>query len=80
MTRKALIGHLDSRKIGTRLLFGGNLLRQPAFKDVMHRVAGPLTQCDVIMERTFWVGVYPGLSQPMLDHIATALEEGLELH
>lgn len=80
VTRKALIGHLESRKIGTRLLFGGNLLRQPAFKDVPHRVAGPLTQCDVIMDRTFWVGVYPGLSRPMLDHIAAALEEGLELH
>jgi CDP-6-deoxy-D-xylo-4-hexulose-3-dehydrase len=80
VTRKALIGHLESRRIGTRLLFGGNLLRQPAFKDVAHRVAGPLTQCDVIMERTFWVGVFPGLTQPMLDHIATALEEGLELH
>jgi len=80
VTRQVLIGHLESRKIGTRLLFGGNLLRQPAFKDVVHRVAGPLTQCDVIMDRTFWVGIYPGLSQPMLDHIATALEEGLELH
>jgi CDP-6-deoxy-D-xylo-4-hexulose-3-dehydrase len=80
VTRMALIGHLESRKIGTRLLFGGNLLRQPAFKDAAHRVAGPLTQCDVIMGRTFWVGVYPGLSHPMLDHIATALEEGLELH
>lgn len=78
VTRKALIGHLESRKVGTRLLFGGNLLRQPAFKGVAHRVAGPLTQCDVIMDRTFWVGVYPGLSQPMLDHIAMALEEGLE--
>ena len=80
VTRQVLIGHLESRKIGTRLLFGGNLLRQPAFKDVVHRVAGPLTQCDVIMDRTFWVGIYPGLSRPMLDHIATALEEGLELH
>ena len=80
VTRKALIEHLEARKIGTRLLFGGNLLRQPAFKDVSHRVAGPLTQCDVIMDRTFWVGVYPGLSHPMLDHIAMALEEGLELH
>lgn len=80
VSRKALIGHLEARKVGTRLLFGGNLLRQPAFKDTAHRMAGPLTQCDTIMDHTFWVGVYPGLSQPMLDHIATALEEGLELH
>ena len=80
VSRNTLIGHLESRKIGTRLLFGGNLLRQPAFKDVACRVPGPLSQCDAIMDRTFWVGVFTGLTGPMLDHIATALAEGLELH
>ncbi|WP_306591452.1 lipopolysaccharide biosynthesis protein RfbH [Geothrix sp. 21YS21S-4] len=77
VSRNRLIQYLESRKIGTRLLFGGNLLRQPAFKGVPHRVAGPLDGCDAIMNRTFWVGVFPGLTPPMLDHIASALEAGL---
>ncbi len=77
VTRNALIRHLESRKIGTRLLFGGNLLRQPAFKDTPRRVVGDLATSDLIMNRTFWVGVYPGLTPPMLDFIATSLEEAL---
>jgi CDP-6-deoxy-D-xylo-4-hexulose-3-dehydrase len=75
--RNTLIRHLESRKIGTRLLFGGNLLRQPAFKGVPHRVIGDLSVSDRIMNRTFWVGVYPGLTEPMLDFIATTLAEAL---
>ena len=75
--RNTLIRHLDARKIGTRLLFGGNLLRQPAFKGVPHRVAGDLATSDHIMNRTFWVGVYPGLTEPMLDFIAATVAEAL---
>jgi CDP-6-deoxy-D-xylo-4-hexulose-3-dehydrase len=77
ITRNTLIRHLESRKIGTRLLFGGNLLRQPAFKDTPRRVVGDLATSDLIMNRTFWIGVYPGLTPPMLDFIATTLEEAL---
>ena len=77
VSRHDLIRHLESRKIGTRLLFGGNLLRQPAFLDTPRRVAGDLAASDAIMNRTFWVGVYPGLTPPMLDFIAATLEEGL---
>ena len=76
--RNTLIRHLDTRKIGTRLLFGGNLLRQPAFKDIPCRVVGDLAASDRIMRGTFWVGTYPGLTEPMLDHIASSLAEGLE--
>ena len=75
--RNTLIRHLDARKIGTRLLFGGNLLRQPAFKDIPCRVVGDLATSDQIMNGTFWVGTYPGLTDAMLDFIAASLAEGL---
>ena len=78
LTRNELIRHLDARKIGTRLLFGGNLLRQPAFLDTPRRVAGDLAVADAIMNRTFWVGVYPGLTEPMLDYLADQLVMGIK--
>jgi CDP-6-deoxy-D-xylo-4-hexulose-3-dehydrase len=65
-TRDELVRHLESRRIGTRLLFGGNLLRQPAYQDVPHRQVGPLTGADFVMRQVFWVGVYPGLTPEML--------------
>jgi CDP-6-deoxy-D-xylo-4-hexulose-3-dehydrase len=74
-TRTQLIAHLEANKIATRLLFGGNLLRQPAFRDTPRRLMGELTVADAIMHRTFWVGVYPGLTEPMLDFIAATLAE-----
>lgn len=64
--RGDLVRHLESRRIQTRQLFGGNLLRQPAFKGVEHRVAGELTHTDKIMNDAFFIGVYPGLSGEML--------------
>ena len=73
--REALLRHLDERKIGTRLMFAGNILRQPAYRDVDFRVVGGLTNTDTIMRRTFWVGVYPGLTEPMLDYIAHEITE-----
>jgi len=73
-----LIRHLEARKIGTRLIFGGNLLRQPAFADIPHRVVGDLTATDRVAERTFWVGCWPGLTDPMLDHIIGSLRDFVE--
>lgn len=73
--RVDLLKHLDKCKIGTRLLFGGNLARQPYFKDIKHRVAGELKSTDIIMNDTFWVGVYPGITEPMLDHTAKCIKE-----
>lgn len=67
--RNQLIAFLDERKIGTRLLFGGNLTRQPAFADRSYRVVGSLERTDFAMNNSFWVGVYPGLTPPMLDYI-----------
>lgn len=70
ITRKELIAHLTAAKIGTRLLFGGNLLRQPAYKDIPRRVVGDLANADLITDATFWVGVYPGLTEEMIHYIA----------
>lgn len=75
--RVELLRFLDRRRIGTRLLFGGNLLRQPAYKDVPSRVVGDLTNADIVMSRTFWIGVYPGLSYEMLEFAASSIKEFL---
>jgi CDP-6-deoxy-D-xylo-4-hexulose-3-dehydrase len=75
--RNELVQFLESRRIGTRLLFGGNLLRQPAYRGIEHRVVGDLRVADEITERTFWVGVYPGLTAPMLEYVAESIREGL---
>ena len=68
MDRNALIQELESRKIATRLLFGGNLVRQPAYQGVDFRVIGELKNTDFAMRNVFWIGVYPGLTEAMLDH------------
>ena len=71
--RQALIRGLEAAKVGTRLLFGGNLLRQPGYLGMPRRVVGTLAQADAVMHRTFWLGVYPGLTEPMLQHMAGTL-------
>jgi CDP-6-deoxy-D-xylo-4-hexulose-3-dehydrase len=70
LTRNAVIEYLDNRKIGTRLLFAGNLVRQPAYKDVRYRVASKLDNTDFVMNQVFWIGVYPGITAEMLDYLA----------
>ena len=77
VNRSDLIAHLSAAKIGTRLLFGGNLLRQPAYKNIPHRVVGDLANADLITERTFWVGVYPGLTTEMIQYIAKQIREAI---
>ena len=72
-TRENLIRALDAKKIGTRLLFGGNLLRQPAYQDCAYRVVGNLPNTDFVMNNVFWLGVYPGLTKPMLEYVADAI-------
>ena len=77
VSRVELLGHLDRHKIGTRLLFGGNLTRQPYFQGRHYRVAGDLTNTDRIMNDTFWIGLYPGLSVEMLDYAASQIRAGI---
>jgi CDP-4-dehydro-6-deoxyglucose reductase, E1 len=70
-----LIRYLDQNKIGTRLLFAGNLTRQPSFKDVKYRVVGELVNTEVTMNQSFWVGIYPALGLEQLDYIAEKMED-----
>jgi CDP-6-deoxy-D-xylo-4-hexulose-3-dehydrase len=72
-SRKELIDFLDEGKIATRLLFGGNLTRQPAYRDVRYRKIGSLENSDLVMNQLFWIGVYPRLTQPMLDYMIETL-------
>lgn len=75
ITRNALVQELNEKKIGTRLLFGGNLLRQPAFMGTPRRVIGDLPNTDIVMNDTFWIGVWPGLTLPMLDFMIETMQE-----
>ena len=71
--RDELIRTLEAKKIATRLLFGGNLVRQPAYQDSHYRVQGTLRNTDFVMDNVFWVGVYPGLTPAMLDFVASSI-------
>lgn len=75
VNREDLLRFLDSRKIGTRLLFAGNITKQPAYKDVDFRIVGDLNNTDVVMSRSFWVGVYPGLTNQMLDYVIDSIND-----
>jgi CDP-6-deoxy-D-xylo-4-hexulose-3-dehydrase len=74
-SRNDIVKDLNQMKIGTRLLFGGNLLRQPAFKGTPRRVVGDLINTDIVMNDTFWIGVWPGLTTPMLDYVIDSLQK-----
>ena len=74
-TRDDLVMRLEERKIGTRLLFGGNLVRQPAYAGMAYRAIGDLKNTDYVMRNVLWVGVYPGLTKPMLEHVAQVIGE-----
>jgi CDP-4-dehydro-6-deoxyglucose reductase, E1 len=72
-TRNQVIRHLEERKIATRLLFGGNLVRQPAYRDAPYRLAAPLVNSDFVMDRVFWIGVYPGITPAIIEYIVECL-------
>lgn len=74
-SRLEMVRHLESRRIGTRQLFGGNLTRQPAYRGATMRVVGDLANADTVMRRSFWIGVYPGLTEAMIDSVGQAVKE-----
>ena len=73
--RREITRFLEYRGVETRLLFAGNILRQPGYKDIECRVVGDLAQSDLVMAQTFFVGVYPGLDQPRLDYMVEMFGE-----
>jgi CDP-6-deoxy-D-xylo-4-hexulose-3-dehydrase len=66
--RKAIVDYLEKRKIATRMLFGGNLIKQPAYRNIKYRIIGNLNNTDIVMQRLFWIGVYPGITVKHLDY------------
>ncbi|HKD11472.1 MAG TPA: lipopolysaccharide biosynthesis protein RfbH, partial [Thermoanaerobaculia bacterium] len=68
-SRREVVRHLESRRVATRQIFAGNILRQPAYQGLPHRVAGSLHNTDIVMERSFWIGVCPGITDRMIDYV-----------
>ncbi len=78
INRNKLVEFLEKNKIGTRLLFAGNLLRQPLYENCEKRVIGDLKNSDLIMNNTFWVGIYPALGSEHMDYVAAKIAEGIK--
>jgi dTDP-4-amino-4,6-dideoxygalactose transaminase len=72
------VDYLENNKIATRMLFGGNLLKQPAYKEIKCRVAGSLENSDRVMNDLFWIGVYPGLTGEIIDYILSKFRSFME--
>jgi len=77
-SRNDLVQFLEGRKIATRLLFSGNLTKQPSFESVPYRVVGTLDNTDAVMENTFWIGVYPGITEPMIEYMIDSFGDFME--
>ena len=78
VSREKLLRFLDEKKIGTRLMFAGNILKQPAYRNTDFRVVGNLTNTDLVMNNSFWLGVYPGLTIEMLDFVIESIHQFLK--
>lgn len=79
-TRQKMVSYLEEHNIQTRMLFGGNLLRQPAYQHITHRVVGDLRNTEKVMQNCFGIGVYPGLTDEMMDYTIGVLQKFLDIH
>jgi CDP-4-dehydro-6-deoxyglucose reductase, E1 len=77
LERRAVVDFVGSRKVATRQLFGGNLVRQPAYQDVEHRRIGTLERSDFVMDQVFWVGVYPGLGEAEIGYMVQTIRDAV---
>jgi CDP-6-deoxy-D-xylo-4-hexulose-3-dehydrase len=78
LTRDKVVGFLESRKIATRQLFAGNLVRQPAYQTIEKRVIGTLMNSDYVMNNVFWIGIYPGITAEMIEFVSDSLRQFTE--
>ena len=76
--RDQLVNFLNENRIATRLMFGGNLVKRPAYKEQAFRIHNNLINADIVMNSTFWIGVYPGINDEMLEYIFERFEEFIE--
>lgn len=76
--RTSIVPYLESQKVGTRLLFAGNLTKQPAFRKVNYRINGPLDNTNKVMTSGFWVGIWPGFNEDHLDYIADQIKAAVD--
>ncbi|MBI5680690.1 MAG: lipopolysaccharide biosynthesis protein RfbH [Methanobacterium sp.] len=78
--RDDFVSSLEGNKIATRMLFGGNLIRQPAYKDINYRLDGSLENTDLVMNNLFWIGVYPGITEKKMDYIIKMIKEFFKVY
>jgi Predicted pyridoxal phosphate-dependent enzyme apparently involved in regulation of cell wall biogenesis len=76
-TRNDIVNHLEKNKIATRMLFGGNLIKQPAYQNINYRIADNLKNTDSVMNNLFWMGVYPGITEEKMNYVIKVLKEFL---
>lgn len=79
-SRNGIVEYLEKNKIATRMLFGGNLTRQPAYANIKCRIPSGLKNTDLVMNNLFWLGVYPGLTKPMLDYMVDRINTYLKIN
>ena len=79
-SKNDIVNHLSAKLVDTRPLFAGNLTKQPYFEDVQYRIVGTLSNTDLIMKNTFWIGVFPGLTKEMLEYVIQQFETFIVTH
>ena len=77
--RNKLTRWLDNKGVHNRVVFAGNVLRQPAYKGIEHRAPFALTNTDIVHERAFWIGCWPGLNVEQLDYAVEKIKEGVKI-